>query len=177
MQEYQRENVREFSLDDVRREAERARATVYAIVPGYRLLGLTPERQAEQVRAHSETSLSAWVRPEAREKVRARLEERSRRTPPEVKRYGVELSVRMQSALADVAELTGGWADFLEQPSQASEIYSRILTDINRRYVLGYYPTNKEHDGTRRRVKVVVRNHPEYTVWGRKSYVAPGPEE
>jgi VWFA-related protein len=177
MLEYQREHVREFSLGDVRREAERSRATVYAIVPGYRLLGLPPERQAEQLKAQTESNLSTWVKPEYRDKVRARAEERARRLPPEAKRYGVELSVRTQAALVDVAEMTGGWVDFLERPSQAAEIYSRILSDINRRYVVGYYPTNKAHDGTRREVKVGVRGHPEYTILGRKSYVAPGPEE
>jgi hypothetical protein len=177
MRQYQREHAREFSLDDVRRAAESSRATVYAIIPGFRLLGLSPERQSEQVKAQSESSLSVWVKPEEREKVRARLEERARRMPAEAQRYGVELSVRTQAALAGVAEMTGGWVDFLEQPSQAAEIYSRILSDINRRYVVGYYPTNKEHDGTRREVKVEVRGHPEYTIRGRKSYVAPGPEE
>ena len=42
------------------------------------------------------------------------------------------------------------------------------------RYVVGFYPANKERDGKRRRVQVEVRGHPEYTVWGRKSYYAPG---
>jgi VWFA-related protein len=176
LQVYLRQNVRAFSLEDIYRAAERSRATVYAIIPGYRLLGLPPERQTEQARAHAEASLAAWVKPEDQAKVRERFEERARRLPPEVKKYQLELSVKAQAALAGVAEVTGGWVDFLEQPSQASEIYSRILSDINRRYVLGYYPTNKEHDGTRRLVRVEVRGHHEYTILGRKSYIAPGPE-
>jgi hypothetical protein len=72
--------------------------------------------------------------------------------------------------MVELSKLTGGWADFVEGPTQAAAVYSRILSDINRRYVIGYYPTNKEHDGRRREVKVEVRGHPEYTVWGRKSY-------
>jgi hypothetical protein len=56
-------------------------------------------------------------------------------------------TVRLHSALAQVAMITGGWAAFLENPSQASETYSRILSDIDRRYVIGYQPTNKKHDG------------------------------
>ena len=83
----------------------------------------------------------------------------------------------MQSALALLATITGGWANFLSDPSQADEIYSRIFSDINRRYIVGYYPTNKEHDGKRRRISVVVRGHPEYIVMGRKSYYAPEPEQ
>ena len=59
-----------------------------------------------------------------------------------------------------------------EQPSQADEIYTRILTDIDRRYVIGYYPTNRARDGKRRKVQIEIRNHPEYVVWGQKTYFA-----
>jgi hypothetical protein len=62
-------------------------------------------------------------------------------------------------------------------PSQASEIYARIFSDINRRYVVGYYPTNKQHDGKRRKINIEVKGHPEYLVMGRKSYYAPSAEQ
>ncbi len=45
--------------------------------------------------------------------------------------------------------------------------------DMNNRYVIGYYPTNKTHDGKRRTIKIEVRGHPEFVVWGRKVYFAP----
>ena len=51
-----------------------------------------------------------------------------------------------------------------KQPEQASELYSRVLNDINRRYVIGYYPTNRTRDGKRRNVSIEVRGHPEYIV-------------
>ena len=57
-------------------------------------------------------------------------------------------------------------------PEQAADIYSRIFSDIKRRYIIGYYPTNGEQDGKRRKINVEIRDHPEYVVWGRKSYVA-----
>src|SRR5207245_10059056 len=85
--------------------------------------------------------------------------------------------VAQQSALAVVSTISGGWASFLEDPSQANEIYSRIFSDINRRYIVGYYPTNKEHDGKRRKLDVTVRDHPDYIVMGRKAYYAPGPDQ
>jgi len=66
---------------------------------------------------------------------------------------------------------------FLEEPSEADQIYSSILADINRRYIVGYYPTKKEHDGKRRKVEVSVRDHPEYKVVGRKWYYAPSPDQ
>jgi hypothetical protein len=84
---------------------------------------------------------------------------------------------KMQSALALLATITGGWANFLGDPSQADEIYSHILSDMNRRYIVGYYPTNKEHDGKRRKLGIDVPGHPEYIVMSRKSYFAPEPEQ
>ncbi|HWT00434.1 MAG TPA: hypothetical protein VN256_09315 [Pyrinomonadaceae bacterium] len=38
--------------------------------------------------------------------------------------------------------------------------------------LLGYYPANKERDGRLRKVRVEVRDHPEYKVHGRRSYYA-----
>ena len=79
--------------------------------------------------------------------------------------------------LAGLAKFTGGWADYLETPEQANDVYTRILSGINSRYIIGYYPTNEARDGKRRVVKIEVRDHPEYIIWGRKTYIAPGPEE
>lgn len=109
--------------------------------------------------------------------MRKREEARWNASPPEVLKHEIDTEAKVQAALTEVATLTGGWTAYLEQPSQADEIYSRIFSDINRRYVIGYYPTNKEHDGKRRKVNVEVRGHPDYTVIGRKSYFASEPEQ
>lgn len=82
---------------------------------------------------------------------------------------------KLQSALAAVAPLTGGWTEFLERPEEADRIYARIFSDINQRYIVGYYPANKERDGKRRTMDFQVKGHPEYVVYGRRSYFAPGP--
>jgi hypothetical protein len=74
-----------------------------------------------------------------------------------------------------MAELTGGWAAFLEKPEDPKTVYSRILSDLNNQYVIGFYPTNTKTDGRMRRVKIEVRGHPEYVVHGRQWYYAPGP--
>jgi VWFA-related protein len=172
-----RENRTEFGLSDIQKAAERSRATIYTVIPSFRLIGLTPDQQIEQMKAYRERRLMAWTKPQERDKVRARMEERSKSFSTEEAKLGIERSLNMQLALAGVARLTGGWTDFLEDPSQAGEIYSRIFSDINRRYIIGYYPANKQHDGKRREVKIEVRGHPEYMIWGRKSYYAPNPEE
>lgn len=80
-----------------------------------------------------------------------------------------------RSALAGVAPLSGGWTELLETPDQADAIYGRIFSDINQRYIIGYYPTNKEQDGKRRKIDFSVKGHPEYQIYGRRSYFAPGP--
>jgi VWFA-related protein len=170
----QQDNMREFSLDDIYTAAEKSRATIYTIIPGFRLIGLTLEEQIKQLTAQSEMSMTAWgVKPE----MRARLAARDKKVPPEVMQHRVGWALKLQLALTGVAQMTGGWTDFLEDPSQADAVYSRIFSDINLRYVIGYYPTNKEHDGKRRVVSIEVRGHPEYTIWGRKSYYAQGPDE
>jgi hypothetical protein len=85
--------------------------------------------------------------------------------------HNAAVRLEMQQAAAGVAELTGGKTFFLEQPEQADSIYSQILSDVNHRYVIGYYPANRSDNGKRRHVTFQVRNHPEYTVEGRKSYI------
>ena len=82
----------------------------------------------------------------------------------------VEKMGRGQEAAMRAAEVSCGWYEFLETPAQAAGVYERILADINHRYVLGYYPTDKEPSGRARKVRIEVRNHPEYVVHGRDSY-------
>ena len=169
-----RERGREFSLDDVYRAAQRSRATIYTVMPGFgRLIGLTPDQQLERLRAFKEKFLSGLKHPI----IKRQTEEAMKRAPVGVLRCEARMWLKMQSALAVLSTVTGGWTDFLEDPSQADEIYSHIFSDINRRYVIGYYPTNREHDGKRRKINIEVRGHPEYTVMGRKSYYAPGAEQ
>ena len=90
--------------------------------------------------------------------------------------YGQRAFLGMVSAdslrSARVADLTGGWTSFLEEPVQAADIYARILADINHRYVISYYPTDQAQDGRLRKVHVEVRGHPDYVVQGRTSYYA-----
>jgi hypothetical protein len=82
----------------------------------------------------------------------------------------IERLYQDQSALFGLSKLSGGFSEILEKPEQADEIYSRILFGINRRYVIGYYPNTLANSNKIRKVKIEVRNHPEYIVWGRKTY-------
>jgi VWFA-related protein len=173
IQRFMKKNPREFDLAAVYHAAQQARSTIYTVVPGYRLIGLSAEEQVAQTKAHHQREIS--LLPNA--SIRKREEDKLRRMPFECVKYEAEQRAKVQSALAILSSITGGWIDFFGQPSEAAGIYAHILSDMSRRYLLGYYPANKAHDGKRRKVKIDVRGHPEYTVIGRKSYFAPGPEQ
>lgn len=139
-----------FSLRDVYQAIEKSRALVYTVIPGVRVTGPATADEPDW-------SMSPASAPGKR--VRVSLTE-----------------TRSWFQLAAAGAAIGGWTSYLETAKQAPEIYGSILADINLRYVIGYYPTNKAHDGTQRKVVVEVRGHPEYSITGRRSYLAPGPD-
>src|SRR5499426_1198239 len=137
----------EFGLADIQAAVLGTRATIYTLIPGERLIGVPLED--------------------------ARLRVRRSMVGEQEDRYINTISpirVRGQVAITSVADISGGWAAYLESPERAGELYERILADINQRYVIGYYPTNEARDGRLRKVQVEVRGHPEYVVHGRRSY-------
>jgi VWFA-related protein len=164
-----RANAREFGIVDVVTAAEKARATIYTVIPGRRLIGLPPDVQVERAKtAFAEQMLAidqrgVWFSGHIQGKFKNGV-------PAEVFNGYITGVLKDQAALEGLSKLTGGWPEFLEEPSQAGQIYSRILSDMNQRYVLGYQPANKEPDGKRRKVSIEVRDHPEYVIRGRKWY-------
>lgn len=171
----QLEHALEFSLSDIYRTAEKSRATIYTVIPGTPLLKRTPEEQLELMKKQTEMNSAQMIsllNEKYREKFKADQERWRALSPVNLMARAQHVHV-MQMALAAVAPRTGGWTEFLESPEQAEGIYNRILADINHRYIVGYYPTNKTHDGARRRIKFEVKGHPEYSVLGRNSYYAP----
>ncbi|HEX7956258.1 MAG TPA: VWA domain-containing protein [Pyrinomonadaceae bacterium] len=182
----------DYDMDDVYAEVERSRVKVYVVVPNERLLGLPPSEAEARALATLEKQRAARLKTRDMWYGLKRLPPEPSKTTPKgttpaalvvpegvmkefeekMRRRAVETLVQGQAAADRVAEVSGGWTSFLERPEQAGEIYARILADINRRYVVGYYPTNKAADGTLRKVKVEVRGHPEYFVQGRRSYYA-----
>ena len=174
----QRALVTEFSLDDVYRAAEKSRATIYSIIPRTRLLDLTQEEQIKRLAAEDERSMATWSAAsseKARNNFKVLQEQRRKKLTSEVLQARIDQELKIQRALVDLAKLSGGWAEFLETQSQTATIYNRILADLNLRYIIGYYPTNRAHDGKRRQITIEVRGHPEYIITSRKSYYAPTP--
>lgn len=161
---------RSFTLESILKAAEKSRTTIYSIVPGPKFIGLKKKEQQRLAAVeiqNSERNNSAQGN--------YSLASSSDSVPEDVVKAYVKGILKQHSALAKVAESSGGFTDYLTTPNEANEVYSRILQGIYNRYVLGYYPTNQTQDGTRRTVKVEVRGHPEYIISGRKTYYAPEP--
>ena len=175
----QRTSMTEFSLDDVYRRAEKSRVTIYSIIPQMRLLELPQNEQIKRLTEEDERTIATWAEASSskvKDVFQQRLEERRRRLTPEIIKDRLDQELKVQQALVDLAQLSGGWADFLETRSQTANIYNRIMTDLNQRYIIGYYPINKKRDGKRRRIKIEVKGHPDYVITGRKFYYAPEPQ-
>jgi len=175
----QRTSMTEFSLDDVYRRAEKSRVTIYSIIPQMRLLELPQNEQIKRLTEEDERTIATWAEASSskvKDVFQKRLEERRRRLTPEIIKARLDQELKVQQALVDLAQLSGGWADFLETRSQTANIYNRIMTDLNQRYIIGYYPINKKRDGKRRRIKIEVKGHPDYVITGRKFYYAPEPQ-
>jgi VWFA-related protein len=169
----QRDGMTEFSLEDVYRTVEKSRATIYTVIPGTKFVGLSPEQQIDAMRQVDERAMKeslSNVSKEVREAFKARSAVQKAGTLTPVLRYRAEEIAKLQSALMEVSNLSGGWTEFLETPTQAQSIYSRIFADINERYIVGYYPKNKIGDGQRHKFNIEVKSHPEYTILGRKFY-------
>jgi len=172
----QRASMTEFSLDDIYRLAEKSHVTIYSIIPRMRLIDLSQDEQIRRLNEDDDRTIEAWAEAsssKARDAFQKRQEERRRKLTPGIVQARLDQELKVQQALVDLAQLSGGWADFLETQSQTANIYNRIVADLNQRYIVGYYPTNKIRDGKRRRIKIEVKGHPEYLITSRKSYYAP----
>ena len=175
--ELQRAGMTEFSLDDVYRAIEKSRATIYTIIPRIGLIGFTEDEQIRRLTAEDERAVATWIAAASSAKmkniIQAREEERQKKLTREIWQTRLDQELKVQRALIELSELSGGWAEFLETSSQAAQIYNRIVQDLNQRYIVGYYPTNKEHDGKRRRISIAVKGRPDLVITSRTSYYAP----
>ena len=171
-----------YDMDTVYSEVEKSRAKIYTVIPNVQLIGIPEDEVGRRLSLTSEKARLAGAKYKdmwyGMERVPTKEENNSNAAPPpflNIPKFlerRAEFAIKGQTAAARVADLTGGWTSFLEKPEQANEIYGRILADINHRYVISYYPTNKAQDGKMRRVRIEVRGHPDYVVQGRTSYYA-----
>lgn len=164
---------RNYGLADIYSAAQRSNAMIYTIIPSEKLLGLGPGELLERGRLLLERMERARFNSE-REYVSYSIAHPI--SDAKVKLFAGRFAAG-QLAAERVAEMTGGWASYLEHPEQAASIYSAILSDMNHRYVIGYYPSDNHtasaQGGRLRHLKIAVKSHPEYIVRGRDSYLPP----
>ena len=156
---------REFAFSDVTESIERSKVTIYSVIPGIRFTGVPDEEKqkrgvvstANRLRAILAKPDEKFINKFSREYAATEAKEKT----------------AWQTSMVEAAEMSGGYASYLENPADGEKIYSGILKTIENRYVIGYYPKNEARDGKQRMVKIEVKGHPEYQVMGRKSYIAP----
>src|SRR6185503_3277903 len=121
------------------------------IIPRIRLIGLTEDEQLRRLTVEDERVIATWTATNSSAKsnsiLQARNEQRQKKLTKEIWQARLDQELKVQQALVELATLSGGWSEFLETKSQTTEIYNRIVQDLNQRYIIGYYPTNKAHDG------------------------------
>jgi Ca-activated chloride channel family protein len=79
--------------------------------------------------------------------------------------------------LAELAEMSGGRAFPVSRLQDLPDIATKIAMELRNQYVLGYRPSNSEHDGTWRRIRIRVGNLPKgfppLNVFAKTGYYAP----
>ena len=169
-----------YDLNTVYSEVEKSRVKIYTVIPNIRLIDIPEEEvtkrlilMAERGRLARSKYKDMWM---GAERVSPKAENNSIKLPDIDRERFMEMMadklIKGQTAADRVADLTGGWTSFLETQEQVGEIYGRILADINHRYIISYYPTNKTLDGKLRKVRIEVKGHLDYVVQGRTSYYA-----
>jgi Ca-activated chloride channel family protein len=87
-------------------------------------------------------------------------------------------SKKAKAALQTFAEATGGVAYFPKSVDEVEELCKQIAHDLRNRYTLGYTPTNRNLDGSLRKVSVVVtpKGSTKLTTRYKTEYFAPKPD-
>lgn len=156
---------RGYGFSDVLERIEKSRATIYSIIPTMRFVGLPRTEQLKRARI----SIDEWMRRAVQSTDLGWINSEQKKGQ-EVEADGYIIS---QSGMIQIAALSGGLTHFIEQPKDAAKVYDDIFTVINDRYTVGYYSNNEARNGKSRSVEIEVRDHPEYKIIGRNSYVAP----
>ncbi|HXH28232.1 MAG TPA: VWA domain-containing protein, partial [Candidatus Polarisedimenticolia bacterium] len=81
----------------------------------------------------------------------------------------------LEDVLRTLARQTGGRYYNPDRPSQLSQVYRQIVSDLKDQYLLAYTSTNTAHDGRWRSITLRVRP-PDLQVQARAGYYAPGPD-
>lgn len=78
---------------------------------------------------------------------------------------------RELSVLQQVVEESGGRILAIDELDQAGGVFQEILSELREQYVLGYYPSSNENDGSWHEVKVRVRGYSPGAIRTREGYI------
>lgn len=154
-----------FSYQDILTMIEKTRTTIYTIIPGIRFSDIPKAEKVKRAKMDLENIeksmkiLNVIYKPTLVKMPDHLLESRA------------EFLKYQQDAITKIAKVSGGLTNYLERPEQAEQVYSDILSNINQRYVIGYYPPNQSRDGKVRKITTEVRGHPNYKILGRKTFI------
>ena len=155
-----------FTFEDILRKIVEKRATVYSIITGRRFAGLSDKQKIENLVLMQMDYQYDWTPIKLESIVPL-----DKATDNHFVRRIMQESLEYQSALIELAETSGGTVNFLQTPEDAKTIYEDIFSSFNNRYLIAYYSTNQEQTKKLRNVKIEVREHPEYLIVGRKTYL------
>jgi VWFA-related protein len=156
--------VANFSVDDIIDAAERKGVTVYTVFTGARLGDISKREMVDHTRREIADQILALTA--------AGKTAKAPKLSYDYLLARAERLVAEEVAVGSLAERTGGIAQSLELPEQAAAVYERILTDIGRRYLVGYYPAERSDGSDIREVRITVKNKGSYRVVGGRTYVA-----
>ena len=126
-----------------------------AVIAGLdRLESATNQKRVLVVLSDGEDNASAYSKNVLLD--RARASNTMVYTVSNANRYG-DVGGGDAGLLRRLASVTGGMAYFPDTDREVVESLDHIAANIRRGYLIGYAPSNTAHDGTYRRVKVLVR--------------------
>ncbi len=156
-----------FTFEDLLRKIIEKRVTVYTIIVGRRFVGISDKEMIKNMVLFQIDHQYDWT------PVELKSIEPPAIVPSEevfIRRV-LQDHLRWQPAMIKIAETSGGTTNFLQTPEDVKTTYSDIFDDVQKRYLIGYYSTNQSRDVKLRNVKIEVRDHPEYKILGRKTYI------
>lgn len=156
---------RSFGFGDIKEAIKNSRVTIYSVIPKARFTGFSREEQLKRAKLSLQNTYRFYFA--------TMNENHISRQVKKFQSLEIELRLGWESGMIEVAKLSGGYADFIEKPEDAENVFSTIFTTFENKYIVGYYPINPNQDGKSHNIKIEIRGHPEYMVVGRKTYFAP----
>jgi VWFA-related protein len=157
-----------FNLNNIVSSAQKKGVTIYSVFTGMMLSRFSKDRREDLVRENL-IALASLTRSKNTPAARSK----PLRVPGRLITARSGQLMADEAAVTSVAKRTGGIAQSLVAPEDAGQVYDKILSDIGRRYLIGYYAPERKASGSREReVRITLQNRRGYQVVGGRTYIA-----